>query len=66
MICPIVEQAHFGTTRYTMLSLSVIQVPGNPILRASVSAAPILGLCRRLRGQKTKLSVFIQSEFLFI
>ncbi|MGD9862616.1 MAG: hypothetical protein AB7S99_05330, partial [Pseudodonghicola sp.] len=31
MICPIVEQAHFGTTRYTMLSLSVIQVPGKPI-----------------------------------
>jgi len=28
MICPMVEQAHFGTTRYTMLSLGVIQVPG--------------------------------------
>ena len=27
-----VEQAHFGTTRYTTLSLSVIQVPGNPML----------------------------------
>ena len=31
MICPMVEQAHLGTTRYTMLSLSVIHVPGNPI-----------------------------------
>lgn len=28
MIWPIDEQAHFGTTRYTMLPLSVIQVPG--------------------------------------
>jgi hypothetical protein len=26
-----VEQAHLGTTRYTTLSLSVIQVPGKPI-----------------------------------
>lgn len=25
------EQAHFGTTRYTVLSLSVIHVPGNPM-----------------------------------
>jgi hypothetical protein len=33
MIWPMVEQAHFGTTRYTTLSLSVIQVPGKPIFR---------------------------------
>lgn len=26
-----VEHAHFGTTRYTTLSLSVIHVPGKPI-----------------------------------
>jgi hypothetical protein len=36
MICPMVEQAHFGTTRYTTLSLSVIQVPGKPMLRLRV------------------------------
>ena len=28
-----VEHAHFGTTRYTTLSLSVIHVPGKPIFR---------------------------------
>jgi hypothetical protein len=32
MIWPMVEQAHLGTTRYTMLSLSVIHVPGKPML----------------------------------
>jgi hypothetical protein len=31
MIWPMVEQAHLGTTRYTMLSLSVIHVPGKPM-----------------------------------
>jgi hypothetical protein len=29
-----VEQAHFGTTRYTTLSLWVIHVPGNPMIAA--------------------------------
>ena len=33
MICPMVEQAHFGTTRYKTLSLCVIQVPGKPMYR---------------------------------
>jgi hypothetical protein len=33
-----VEQAHFGTTRYTMLSLSVIHVPGKPITTAPLIA----------------------------
>jgi hypothetical protein len=37
MIWPMVEQAHFGTTRYTMLSLSVIHVPGKPM-----TALPLL------------------------
>ncbi|MEL6167530.1 MAG: hypothetical protein AAFR35_02480 [Pseudomonadota bacterium] len=32
MICPMVEQAHFGTTRYTTLVDSVIHVPGKPIV----------------------------------
>ena len=41
MICPMVEQAHFGTTRYTMLSLSVIQVPGNPMLPVPSSPVPL-------------------------
>jgi hypothetical protein len=38
-----VEQAHLGTTRYTTLSLSVIQVPGKPIRSASVVRVATLG-----------------------
>jgi len=42
MIWPMVEQAHLGTTRYTTLSLVVIQVPGKPIFTRPLTALPLL------------------------
>src|SRR6056297_2982365 len=41
-----VEHAHFGTTRYTRLSLSVIHVPGNPMPLSPTSCVAHSGLPR--------------------
>ncbi|WP_169795939.1 hypothetical protein [Pseudoponticoccus marisrubri] len=62
MIWPMVEQAHFGTTRYTMLSLSVIQVPGKPMPDVPGLPAPVL-FSASYPLQKTKESRFIQRPF---
>ena len=51
MIWPMVEQAHFGTTRYMTLSLSVIHVPGNPMVLLS-PAAPTRSRMALCFGQK--------------
>ncbi|MFC6641831.1 MULTISPECIES: hypothetical protein [Sulfitobacter] len=62
MICPMVEQAHLGTTRYTMLSLSVIHVPGKPMLTRLLLALTVLSNNLAF-AQKSKEMLFIQSVF---
>jgi hypothetical protein len=57
MIWPIVEHAHFGTTRYTTLSLSVIQVPGKLAKFKSPYAAYALQSPKEQRNAVTSMSV---------
>jgi hypothetical protein len=63
MICPMVEQAHFGTTRYTTLSLVVIHVPGKPILTRLLLALTVFSNSLAL-PQKSKEMLFIQPVFI--
>jgi hypothetical protein len=63
MICPMVEQAHLGTTRYTTLSVSVIQVPGKPM--CSFLLRRVADQVGEAFAKKIKEFVFIQCVFTF-